>query len=190
MTDLSAPLGCISKAEERLRNMLAACVPLQRWMGVSDAAAAKDRIYVAMMKPPEIHDEEADATFYVSELQDRRPFCIVWTSEETPFRIDIVASPSCPSPSGSLHVLFEENVPDELRSNYSEAYRRFLNTIGQIMHSESTQEPGLVELNSTAGYLHFRSLSVTPPVRCPEDSIATQGDSHQMTMVVEWGATQ
>lgn len=187
---LTAATGCISKAEDLLRTMLAHCHALKAWMGVADGAAALERIYLAMMPPPQIYDEEADHTFYVTELQERRPFCIVWTSEDNPFRIDIVASPNCPSQSGTLHVLFEESVPDHLKDNYPEAYRSFYNTIGNILHSESQQTPGLVELNGTAGYLYFRSLSVTPPVRCPEDSIATQGDSHQLTLTVEWGATQ
>jgi hypothetical protein len=186
MTQLSAPLGCISTTEERLRNMLAACIPLQRWMGVTDGAAAKERIYVAMMEPPTIYDEEADRAFYVTELKSRRPFCVLWTSS---FRIDIIASPSCPSPSGSVMVLFEENIADELRDNYPEAYRRFYSVVGSILHSEARHEPGLVELNGTADYLYFRSLDPSQPVRCPTDSIPQQGDSHQLILTVEWGTT-
>lgn len=189
MSVTSTPVGCISKAEERLRNMLAACVPLQRWMNVDNAAAAKDKIYVAKMEPPVTHDEEADGNYHVTELQARRPYCILWTSDQNLFKIDVIASPNCVSPSGTLQVLFEENIPDECVDNYAEAYRRFLNTVGSIMHSESTQEPGLVELLPQAGYLAFRSLSIGPPVVTPEDAIPTQGLAHQVILTVDWGAT-
>lgn len=186
---LTAASGCISKAEDLLRTMLANCTTLKTWMGAADAADALERIYLAMMPPPQIHDEEADHTFYLTELKERRPFCIVWTSDKSPFRIDMVAAPNCPSPSGTIEVLFEENVPDHLIDNYPEAYRLFFNTVGGILHSESSASPGLVELNGTAGYLYFRTLSVSSPTRSPEDVIATQGDAHQILLTVEWGAT-
>lgn len=187
---LTAPEGCISRAEERLRNMLAACGPLQTWLGVSSGSAAKDKIYLVELPPPIHDDEEADGNFSLSELVSRRPFVMVWTPSDQPFQIDIVASPGFPSQSGVLRVRLEENVPDQLSTNYAEAYRRFLNAVGQIIQSNEGHNPGLVELlvQQRPEHLFFRSISVVDHMRTTSDDVPTLGDAHKCELEIRWGA--
>jgi hypothetical protein len=187
---LSTPLGCISKAEERLRNMLAACQPMQAWLGVNTAAEAKDKIYLVELPPPMIDDEERDGTFSLNELTDRRPFAIVWTPSDRPFSIEMIASPGTPNPTGVLRVRLEENVPTHLGTNYAEAYRVFLNTVGQIIHSEEPHKPGLVELirSNHSESLVIRRIDVLDHMRTTSDDVPTMGDAHKCELEITWGA--
>ena len=188
---LSQATGCISKAEDRLRNMLAACGPLQSWMGVGSASSAKGKIYLVELPPPFISDEEQDGNFALAEIVGRRPFVLVWTPSDQPFVVDIIASPNCPSQSGVLRCRFEENVPDQLSVNYPEAYRRFLNTVGSIIHSEERHNPGLVELLGMCSpdYIVFNQITVLDHMRTTSDDVPTLGDAHKCELEIRWGAT-
>lgn len=189
MTTTTPALGCISKAEEKLRNMLAACSAFQAWIGTT--VDPLTRIHLVELTIPTTDDEEADQNYSLAELQARRPFALIWTPSEQPFSIDIIASPNTPSPSGVLRIGLEENVPTELERNYPEAYRRFLNTVGQIIHSEDQTHPGLVELLGICGsdYLNFYKLDVLDHARSGGDEIPTRGDVHQCQIEIRWGAT-
>jgi hypothetical protein len=190
MTATTPPQGCISKAEERLRDMLAACQPFQEWVGVSDAGSAKAKIHLVELPQPIIDDEEKDGNYTLAEIVGRRPFALIWTPSEQPFAIDIVASPNCPSPSGVLRVRLEENVPSSLEANYAEAYRRFLNMVGRIIHSEEPHNPGLVELLGVCGsdYLNFHHLEVVDHMRTTSDDVPTLGYAHKCELEIRWGA--
>ena len=189
MTTTTPALGCISKAEEKLRNMLAACTAFQTWVGAG--VDPLTRIHIVELTVPTLDDEEPDQNYSLAELQSRRPFALISTPSEQPFSIDIVASPNTPNQSGVLRIRLEENVPTELERNYPEAYRRFLNTVGQIIHSEDATHPGLVELLGVCGsnYLNFYKLDVLDHMRTSSDDIPTMGDAHKCEIEIRWGAT-
>jgi hypothetical protein len=188
MTTTTPALGCISKAEEKLRNMLAACAAFQAWIGAG--VDPLTRIHLIELAVPVTDDEEQDQNFSLAEIQARRPFAVLWTPSEQPFSIDIIASPNLPSQSGVLRVRLEESVPAELERNYPEAYRRFLNTVGQIIHSEDIIHPGLVELLGTCGsdYLNFYKIDVLDHMRTSSDDAPTMGDAHKCELEIRWGA--
>lgn len=184
---LSAPLGCISMAEERLRNMLAACHAFQAWTGTADAGAAKDRIYLECQPDPFIDDDERDGNFSLAELQDRRPFAIVWTMS---YEIAVVGSPATPTQRGVLRMRFEDNVPQQYARNFSEAYRQFCNTIGLILQSNEQGRPGLMELLSKCPpeHLDFQGINFLAHEHTPESVKPTQGDAQAMEFEIPWGA--
>ena len=186
---LTPAIGCISKAEEKLRSMLAACSAFQAWVGAD--VNPMDRIHLVELPPPITDDEEADQNFSLPEIVGRRPFALIWTPSDQPFSIDIIASPNTPNPSGVLRIRLEENVPASLERNYPEAYRQFLNTVGAIIHSEETHNPGLVELLGVCGsqYLNFHHLEVVDHLRTTSDDMPTMGDAHKCEIEIRWGAT-
>jgi hypothetical protein len=139
-----------------------------------------------------IDDEERDGTFSLNEITDRRPYVLIWTPEENAFRIDVIASPCTPNPSGTLSVRLIDNVPSELGTNYAEAYRRFLNTVGLILHSGEPHNPGLMELLHDSRYdsLPIQSIRLAVHGRSSSDEQPTMGDWHGCELEVVWGANQ
>jgi hypothetical protein len=167
--------------------MLAACAAFQTWIGAG--VDPLTRIHLVELTVPTNDDEEQDQNFSLAEIQSRRPFALIWTPSEQPFSISIIASPNTPSQSGVLRIRLEENVDPSLEKNYPEAYRRFLNTIGQIIHSEDQTHPGLVELLGVCGpnYLNFNAIDILDHMRTSTDDAPTMGDAHKCELVIRWG---
>jgi hypothetical protein len=186
---MTTALGCISKAEERLRAMLAACGPLQQWLGVAGAAEALAKIHLVELPPSSNANFEQDGNYQLSEIQSRRPFVIVWTPPDQPFMLDILAAPAFANHSGVLRARLEENVPADLSADYPTAYRRFLNSVGRILQSNDTHNPGLVELlaQQQPDHLPFRSISVVDHMRTTSDDVPTMGDAHKCELEFRWG---
>lgn len=188
---LTPALSGIARAEERLRNMLAACAEFQRWAGAWSVAAARESVYLCELPNIWIGGSGPDGTFARSEIASRRPFALVWTADSESYAIDVVASPATPNPSGVLCVRFEESVPDDLAENYAEAYRRFLNTVGLILQSNERHAPGLLELleQRRPDALDISRMALlNTPIRTTEEDAATMGDAHFCDVQITWGA--
>jgi hypothetical protein len=191
----TTPLGCISKAEDKLKHMLAACSAFQSWIGANVDPLC--RIHLVELPPPitdamltDTAPQEPDNNYALWDIVGQRPFALIWTPSDQPFSIDIIASPNLPNPSGVLRVRLEENVNAAYEKNYPEAYRRFLNTVGQIIHSEDSASPGLVELLAVCGadYLNFHHIEVVDHMRTTSDDVPTLGDAHKCELEIRWGA--
>lgn len=184
---LTPAQGCISMAEERLRNMLAACATFQKWIG--GGIDPLDRIHLHELVKPRLDDEEPDGNYSLAELQSMRPYALLFTSPQNSFRISIVASPGSPDPSGTLTLLFWDNVESHLENDYPEAYRRFMNNIGSIIHSYEDNNPGLVELlrRCEGNYLNWTDIAVESYFRTGTDDQPTIGDAHCCELTIRWG---
>ena len=170
--------GCITKAEERLRNMLAACTTFQTWVGAATADAAKDSIYYTEV-PPQARTEDTTPLAYNVSI---RPFALIWTSTSQGFKLHEQLGPS-----GLLQVRFEDNARS---TDPAEAERLFLNTIGKIMQSEDTDNPGLLELSITRQYTQIREMEIVSVFHTDEDDHDTYGDAIAAEMSVAWGVVR
>lgn len=180
--------GVIAKAEDRLREMLAACSTFQTWTSTESAAAAKERIHFDELPTASLSEE----SYPLSEAVSLRPYALIWTSETQGLTLNVVASPGCVSPSGMLLIWFVENIPDEYYNAYSTAAMLFRNTIGKIMQSESDSSPGLIELVRAGGssHLDIHRLVFSGPFRGNEEEVPGMGDYHMCELEVHWGTPQ
>lgn len=170
--------GSISKAEEYLRTMLADCDAFRTWSGAANQAKALARIHVMGLPPPENGDVHT-----LVELQTYRPYVIVWTNETEGFSLEADAGGDRFhfAEGGTLMLELNQDVPEEITNNRREIYRRFMNSIGQILDD-------LQQLAGTAGYLTVRRMVVVDgPNRSDRKSWSKQGDYVDVRIRLEWG---
>lgn len=176
----TAASGCITKAEERIRDMLANCTQFQTWTGTATAAAAKGHIYYDAVPLP-------DATGDTSPLahnQAIRPFAVVWTATENGFAMNELVGGS-----GTVYVRLEQDTPAATVDDYEEADRLFKNTIGNIIHSGDTSNPGLWEPSITRQYTQIVAVTLEALYRTQEDEYDTYGDAQAAELSIRWGVT-
>lgn len=183
---LTEAAGCITKQESLLRDTLAACTYFQSLVSESTAAAAKAHIYLESVPPPHAYTD----AYTVAQIRARRPFAYIWTGESQAFTLHRIAAPNCITPSGTLLIRIERDVPNSIRHDYAEVDRTFKNIIGQILQSGDTDNPGLAELNGTAGYRDWERLDFSGPVRTSDDDLPTLGDAQMCEIMVQYGTTR
>lgn len=179
----STATGCITKAEQLLRDSLAACTTFQTWVGATTAADAAEHIYLEALPPDDIYSDRHE----VERLIARRPFAQIWTSETDGLSINRIASPNATSASGTMYLRLERNVPEDIRHDYAEVDRTFKNTIGLILSSGDAGNPGLSELSSIAGYLDWVVLTIKQWTRTTNDDLPTLGDAQMAEIEIQWG---
>lgn len=175
---LTAAEGSITLAETLLAATLAACARWQAMCGASDAAAALAHIYFDALPPP---PDRRDA-YSLLELEQLRPYILVYTDEETGLAATHIASGRRRqfAASGQLKFCLETSVPAVIAHDPAEVDRRIKNDAGVLIDE-------LLALAGEAGYLAIDSLTVTGPLRAAEDEATGKGDYQQMQFAVEWG---
>jgi len=177
----TAAASCITKAEERIGDMLAACSAFQSWVGESTAAAAENHIYYDAV-PMEDYVEDSQLLAYNESI---RPFALIWTGYQQGFTINEMIGAS-----GVVYVRFEQSVPDAAANDWEEADRLFKNTLGQILQSGDTDSPGLWELSITRQYTQITQMRLEQLYRTNEDELATYGDAQAAEVSIAWGVTR
>lgn len=175
----TAASGCITLAEEKIRDMLAACKTFQTWTGAASAAAAKAFIYYDAVPMPDQNSDTTPLAWNVSI----RPFALIFTSTADGMIID--RSNVC---SGNVNVQFFQNTPEQ--KEWEEIDRLFKNTISNILLSGDESNPGLWELSRTANYTHVNSIRFEGFYRSSEEDYDTMGDFEGAMVVINWGVTQ
>lgn len=170
--------GCITKAEERLRNMIANCSEWQAWLDVATATDAKKSIYTTAVPLPHMNEDTTPLAYNVSV----RPFALIST--------DRLRLHDDYGPSGTLWVRFEDNVSAANEHDWAEAERVFLNHLGKVMQSEDANNPGLRELSLTRQYAQIREQEVHAVYRTLEDEQETYGDAIAAELHVAWGVAR
>lgn len=175
---LSAPQGPITLAESLLAASLAACPRWQMLCGVDNAADAAKRIYTDALPPP---PDRRDA-YSLLELEQLRPFILIYTDEDTGLAIEHIASGRRRqfAESGQLKFHLEKSVPAVIAHDPAEVDRRIKNDAGVLIEE-------LLKLAGDAHYLAIDSLAVTGPLRSDDDEATAKGDYQQMHFVVRWG---
>lgn len=176
----TAASGCITLAEERIRDMLANCTAFQTWVGAASAAAAKSSIYYDAVPLPNYNEDESPLAFNVA----LRPFALVWTDVQAGFSMNELIGGS-----GVVKVRLEQNTPSASQTDWEEADRTFKNTVGAIIHSGDTGNPGLWELSITRLYTQITQLTLDVLYRTAEDEYDTYGDAQAAELSIHWGVT-
>lgn len=177
----TAATGCISKAEERIGEMLANCSEFQTWTGTANATAAADHIYYDSV-PPLYSDDDVTSREYNEAI---RPFALVWTR-----MTEGLAMNELLGASGTVMVRFEQNTPSGLQTEWEEDERLFKNTLGGILQSGDTSNPGLWELSITRQYTQITQMRLMALYRTGEDEIETYGDAQAAEVSIAWGVTR
>ena len=177
---MTAPHGCISKAQEFLRTTIANSATFQTLVGAGDAATALASIYHEALPPPAGNATEPA----LAELQCYRPVACGWTNEEEGGCIKSLQSISTRSDfreAGQLFAFSEEDVPIGIANDPSEVDLQFKNTVGQIIDD-------VCLLAGQAGYLAFNQIASSGPFRTHENAVKTEGDAQSMLLRFDWGA--
>jgi len=177
----TAASGCITKAEERIRDMLANCATFQTWVSAANATAAKSSIYYDAPPMP----RSGEDTSVLSYNQSLRPFAVVWTGTSDGFTLNEMIGGS-----GVVYVRLEQDVPGAVLTNYEEADRLFKNTIGGIIHSGDTDNPGLWELSLTRQYAQITQIQLAALYHTAEDEYDTYGNAQAAELAIRWGVTR
>ena len=177
----TAASGGITKAEERIRDMLAGCKTFQTWTGESDAAGAKTHIYYDAVPLPNMKDDSTSLAYLVS----LRPFALIWTSETSGYAYNELMGGS-----GIIHIRFEGNTPPATSTDWEECDRLFKIKIGNIIQSTDSSNPGLAELSKTGTYTQITSITLDALYRSDEEEWPTYGDAQRAEVSVQWGVTR
>ena len=177
MTDASQ-LGPISGNEERMRDMLAHCVPFQTLCGVFTAAAALTRIYCNSL--PIITG--LDDSWTAEEIISLRPFAMVSLSD-----VSGLSDDERSLPIGTLYVVIEDNVKNAGPWDFGAGDRNFKNVIGRIIRSGDFDCPGLRELSLGKQFLDLGEIRLQAIYRNPENDRATFGDFQTAALAIDFG---
>lgn len=184
---MDAASGPIAKAKQNFRSMLSRCTALQEIDGASfTAAELLERIYLDGLPPPA---NNAD-THTRSELEQLRPFAIVWMPSNRGFvtRHSANGGPQSFDPSGVLAADIYRTVPEDEQGDPAAADRSFENALGLIIQSLDNAEPGLAELSAKdENTLQLGSIMLEDVARCSADEIPAAGDYQVARIVVTWG---
>lgn len=173
-----APSGSISLAESALRTMLSTVGAFQTWCGAADAAAALARIHLDDLPDP------ANLEGYtLSELQDYRPYAIVFTAELSGYWSQCEGEEGWFSSAGRLMCHLEQDAAAAVGNRPTlDADQTFKNSLGAIVD-------GLREIRGqTAGHLQFKRIGVAAgPVTAHPDEIPAIGLYQRAVLQIDWG---
>lgn len=175
MPQLLEAEGGITLAEENLRRTLAACAAFRTWCGVDTAEEALARVYVDDLPA----DERGLAARSREQLTALRPFALIDTGKQSGYTRGRVGTGTYVE-AGTLAIVLEENVPEELAGDTANLARRFKNVLGNVIDE-------LLALAYGAGYLAIDMLTLHGPVRCTTDDVAGEGDHQFAALEVRHG---
>lgn len=171
----TAAVGSIGKAEENFVLTLADADAFRTWVGAADQAAAKNRIHLEGLPPP-----DDGHTYTLAELQAVRPYAMfftrTWNLEQ-----DAGGGPfGYGAPHGTISCAFVQDVPSAIANHPGEVGRRFINTIDGIVVD-------MKGLSGDAGYLAIRRIAVPEPWwRSTKEELATEGDVQAVELLFEY----
>ena len=182
---VTAAAGPISTIEDLAADTLAATTFFQSLTGTANATAAKARIYFDALPPP---GSNAD-TYTLAELQTLRPYAIINTEPQGGFRWhhDGAGVNWTFGQNGTVTIEIEADIASGDLGDPQEYMRLFKNTIGQIVRTDDTGNPGLLELAGQVNYLPIREAMFYGPFRGAEEERKAQGDYLVAMIDLNWG---
>lgn len=178
--------GPIATAKGLLRTMLSNCYAFQTLDGVSRSSSELlERIYLDALPPP----RGQDADYTREQLEDLRPYAIVYMPEERGFETWHTSSGGRQgfTPRGVLRIILFRDVPADEQDDPGAADRSFENAVGSIIQSGVTNQPGLVELSGTSTYLQLGWIGLDSIERSHPNQYPTEGDFQAASITVRWG---
>ncbi len=179
--------GPITLAEHAAMITLRDCTAFRSWCGATTEAQAQARIYFDWPPPPQ-HGSDAHAP---GVLSGQRPYAVIWTDDRgRGLRKRRDAAESWDA-SGVIVVQLIQDVPADIEQRPDEAFRRFKNTLGQILSYPSPNQ-GLEQLAGAAVdedhcYLAIEAIDFHAPARASEDEAEGLGDYLLAQLTLHWG---
>lgn len=180
---MTQPTGSISIVQELLRTTLAASPTFRAWVGAPSADDAALRIYHDAL--PEF-DRSEGADPVLKQLQDLRPYAIVWTEalpHQRGFRYVLDSAPGGFATGGRLMLYLNQDVPAAIAANPAEVDLQFRNVVGGILDD-------LCELAwaQEGGYLAIDAMAIVQgPERAEPEDHHELGDHQGVWIEILWG---
>lgn len=172
----TAASGGITKAEERIRDMLADCTQFQTWTGAANATAAKLSIYYDAVPLDNVHDDNAT----LADIVSKRPFAMVYTDPTDGYSFSEINGGG-----GVVMVELEQNTTP--LTDWEEAERLFKITVGKIIQTGDSANPGLVEISRARTYAQITKYDLVELYRYDQDAATGMGDAQGARLRLEWG---
>lgn len=178
--------GPITLAEHAAMLALRDCTAFRSWCGATTEAQAQARIYFDWPPiPPHGSDSHPAGT-----LSGYRPYACIFTPEYgESFSVQRVAAEGW-CDSGVIAVDLMQDVPASIERDPAEVFRRFKNTIGQIISYPDGN--GLMQLSHTCpdndhAYLAITNARLLAVRRSDEDDEPGLGDFLHARLELNWG---
>ena len=166
----------------RVRQMLANCKPLQRWLGIDPAAPdaaemAANKIYLEGIS------SGTGKELTQNEQNNLRPYVLVVMSSDGGMTWDKRGAPNCWRGSGEIGIVLSKQCDD---TTIADIFATTADSVGKIISSEVSGEPGLIELSDSAGYLNVNKIDVYFQGRTPQDEIINYGDAYDVLIMLSY----
>jgi hypothetical protein len=175
-------MGVLLDPLERLKKTFAECVHVARWMGIDppQSELVAERIYLDGISTPDFNEE----TLTAQQQKTLRPYIVIYPSSQMGYRFEKRGSPNCWHGNGSCVAVLSQHYNSEL--SIDDHFRDAAAKVEKILSSDTSGEPGLMEMAAMASYLNFISIDVYFDGRTPADQIVNYGDAYNVVLVVEY----
>lgn len=183
---MDSAVGTLATVKELARNMLANCHAWRTIDGNSwTVEQAKARIYLDAFPVP----DDQDTVGNVDRWVNKRPFAVIAKRPMDGIRFRHAASgPTFRYvPSGVLVITIHRTRPAIDQTDLGAGERELENIVGEIIESGDTNNPGLVELAGTAGYLDVSEIYEDGPYTADPKEVPRIGDVNYHFIELHWG---
>lgn len=177
-------MGIILDPLERLKHTLASCVHVASWMGYADGATEEQvaqRIYLDGISTP----DSAAETLTPEQQKQLRPYIILYPSSDAGYTFTRDGSPNCWHGSGMIIAVLSREYAPEL--SIDAHFREAAASIEKILSSETSGQPGILEMANFAEFLAVNKVQVYFEGRTPTSEIANYGDAYDVVLILEYG---
>jgi hypothetical protein len=179
-------MGVVGDPANRLRQMLADCVPFRTWCSAANAAEALTKIHFDALPAPEEPDE-TDA-YTEEDFAGQRPYALIYPDEATPQLMTRDSSPNCWNYSGSLIVILSKTYDEIENGTPTEVFVQLAQEIDAICSNDSDSEPGLQQLATRPGYIGIKQIEIHWQGRTPPEHRNAYGDAYDVLLRIMWGS--
>lgn len=175
-------MGVLSDPVTNLAAMFRDCAGFSRWLGFDalNTVEAARRIYIDGIGP-----DNADAeTMSAEQLAGLRPYCVLYPDGNRGYRFTREAMPNCWNGNGTILAVLSRQYAEGL--SIDAHWREAAAALEPILSNDNPAEPGLLELSTVAGYLHFRELTVVFAGRTPREEVPHYGDAYDTVLIFEY----
>ena len=177
-------MSIILEPLNRLSAMLAACKPIQRWLGIeiadTDAAAqAAQRIHLDGISSG-INKDKLTA----EEQRQLRPYILVFNSSDAGQSFRKIGEGRCYATEGEILVVFSREY--DAAQTISDTYREAATAFGPIIANADVNEPGLLDMSGGSSYLNIHELAIYFQGRTPHEEIINYGDAYDVMIVMRY----
>jgi hypothetical protein len=166
----------------RVKNMLATCKPLQRWLGISPSdpnavAMAASRIYL-----DGISSGTSD-TLTAEEQTNLRPYVLLIPSADTGLTWTKRAANNCWRGEGTLIIVLSRKYDSQ---TINDIFVDAADSVGKIISNSDANEPGLIELSDVPSNLCFNEITVLFQGRTPAEEVVNYGDAYDVVLILTY----